>query len=228
MSTPYRPLILCVSKDPSLRKLQTEILIRAGYSGISAAGIADVEEILPANSVALMVLDFTLNRSERIALARRVKEADPTALVLVLHSSGHDNPFVDAAVDSRTSPNALLEAVSYLFLRKRVRSHQHPELNGKYLIYADKSRQLVEMTDHVCQLLGYQRTRLIGRTIEDISHVHYQQVEQMFHTFLEDGSLAGDYVLRHRSGKPIKVKYEARVFEDGCMISSLEPQDQEA
>jgi len=225
-SSGQSPLILCVSKDPILRKLETEILLQAGYLGIASEGLNDINEVLRAKNRNLQIatLDFTLTQNDRITLARLIKEAAPKTSIVVLHASGHDNPFIDAAIDTRNSPHAILEAVSYLLLRQRVRNHHHSELTGKYLIYADKNRQLVEMTDSVCQLLGYQRTQLIGRTIEDISHLDYRQVEHLFQTFLEDGGMTGDYVLRHRSGRPIAVKYEARVFEDGCMISRLEPQ----
>ncbi len=226
MSAQPAPLILFVSKDVNLRKLQVEILLQAGYSGVAAEGMDDVTRILDAENknVSIAMVDFTFSQLDRIELARSIKKTAPATLIMILHASAHDNPFVDAAIDTRNSPQAVLEAVSYLLLRKRVRSHHHSELTGKYLIYVDSDRRLVEMTDGVCQLLGYRRAELIGRTIEDISHLDYRKVEHLFQTFLEDGGMTGDYVLRHRSGRPIAVKYEARVFEDGCMISRLEPQ----
>ena len=58
-------------------------------------------------------------------------------------------------------------------------------------------------------------------TIEDVS---YQDgTQKMFEQFLTQGSLEGDYVLRHKDGSPVPVRYHAFVFPDGCKAARWDP-----
>ena len=50
---------------------------------------------------------------------------------------------------------------------------------------------------------------------EDVSHAWQQ--------FVKNGFLEGTHALRHRSGKTIPIRYKAKVFPDGCMVSRMEP-----
>jgi PAS domain S-box-containing protein len=216
--------ILCVGRDVSLLKVQCELFNRKGYDATPALSLAGGEEALAKQKFDLVVLDFTLNMTERKVLTDTTKEVSEETMVLILHASGmRDNPLADAAVDSRNGVEAVLQAVQHLFMQRLVRAHKHPEVQGEYVVYVDNSRHYIEVTEGVCRLLGYARAELIGRTIDEISYPNNEQTEELFRRFLADGSLEGEYVLRHRSGKPVRVRYVSRAYEDGCLVARWEP-----
>ena len=62
------------------------------------------------------------------------------------------------------------------------------------------------------------------RTIDDISFQN-DQVSKLFAEYLQRGQLDGEYVLRHKSGTPMPIRYRAFVFPDGCMAAVWEPAD---
>jgi PAS domain-containing protein len=102
-------------------------------------------------------------------------------------------------------------------------SHRHPEVGGaEFVVVANSSRQYLDCTEGVCRLLGYEREELMARTIDDISF-HDDQTSELFAEYLRRGQMDGEYVLRHKSGTPVPIRYRAFVFPDGCMAAIWEP-----
>jgi PAS domain-containing protein len=102
-------------------------------------------------------------------------------------------------------------------------SHRHPEVEGaEFAVFTDPSRRYVDCTDGVCRLLGYERSELLVRTIENVSF-HDGEVSKLFAEYLQRGRMDGEYVLRHKSGAPIPIRYRAFVFTDGCAAAIWEP-----
>ncbi|HLJ30622.1 MAG TPA: hypothetical protein VKY85_28210 [Candidatus Angelobacter sp.] len=216
--------IIYATNGAHLGTLMVKVLEQNSYRALQLRGQMLMKK-LAHHRPDLVILDFTLPQKQRLQLSEQLKRAAPDVPVLILHARGAlDNPFVDYAVDSREGTPHVLQAVSTLLLTRRARSHRHSEMQGEYLIFTERNRQIVEITEKTCDLLGYPRPFLIGRTVEEISAIPAADVKEMFATFLEDGSMVGQYTLRHRSGKPVKVSFVARAFEDGCLISSLTPQ----
>ena len=49
-------------------------------------------------------------------------------------------------------------------------SHHHPEVDGaEFVVFTDSSRRYVDCTEGVCRLLGYERSELLVRTIDNVS-----------------------------------------------------------
>jgi PAS domain-containing protein len=69
---------------------------------------------------------------------------------------------------------------------------------------------------------GYERSELIGRTIDDVSFVP-DRVPVLFEKFVRRGAQEGEYVLRHKTGKPVLISYIAYSFPDGCLAAVWEP-----
>src|ERR1700730_7679035 len=82
-------------------------------------------------------------------------------------------------------------------------NHRHPEVDGaEFVVFTDPSRRYVDCTDGVCRLLGYQRSEILARSIENVSF-HDEEVSKQFAEYLRRGRMDGEYVLRHKDGKPI-------------------------
>ena len=102
-------------------------------------------------------------------------------------------------------------------------SHRHPEVDGaEFVVFADPSRKYVDCTEGVCHLLGYQRSEMLARNIENVSFDE-REVPKQFAEYLQRGKMEGEYVLRHKEGTPIPIRYRAFVFPDGCIAAVWEP-----
>jgi hypothetical protein len=102
-------------------------------------------------------------------------------------------------------------------------SHGHPEVNGaEFVVFTDPSRRYLDCTNGVCCLLGYQRSEMLARSIENVSF-HDREVSKLFAEYLRRGKMDGEFVLRHSDGNPIPIRYRAFVFADGCTAAMWEP-----
>lgn len=102
-------------------------------------------------------------------------------------------------------------------------NHAHPELDGKNLIvFVDASRRYLDVSDTACHLLGYTRAEFLNKTIDDVSF-HLERISKLFADYLKHGRQEGEFVLKHKSGKPIPIRYRAFVFSDGCNAAVWEP-----
>jgi PAS fold len=102
-------------------------------------------------------------------------------------------------------------------------SHHHPEMDGaEFAVFTDSSRRYVDCTEGVCRLLGYERSEMLARSIENVSF-HDAEVSKQFAEYLRRGKMDGEFVLRHKSGDPIPIRYRAFVFDDGCIAAVWDP-----
>lgn len=102
-------------------------------------------------------------------------------------------------------------------------SHRHPEVQGaEFAVFTNPSRNYVDCTDGACRLLGYDRQEMLARTIDEVSF-HAGEVSQLFAEYLRRGEMNGEFVLRHKTGTPIPIRYRAVVFADGCTAAVWEP-----
>jgi PAS domain-containing protein len=102
-------------------------------------------------------------------------------------------------------------------------SHRHPEVEGaEFVVFADHSRKYLDCTEGVCRLLGYERSEMLARSIENVSFDD-REVPTQFAEYLRRGKLDGEYVLRHKDGNPIPIRFRAFVFADGCIAAVWEP-----
>jgi PAS domain S-box-containing protein len=105
-----------------------------------------------------------------------------------------------------------------------ITKHHHPEVSGDYVVFVDANRRYVDMTDGVCELLGYSREELLDKTIDDIAAPHVKStVSDTFQQYVDEGGMSGQFVLQARDGRPIPIRYDARVFPDGCLVACWKP-----
>ncbi|MBV9889108.1 MAG: PAS domain-containing protein [Acidobacteria bacterium] len=101
--------------------------------------------------------------------------------------------------------------------------HNHPEISGAtYVVFADAQRRYTDFTDEVCTLLGYSRKDLLQKSVDDVSF-KMDNVSQVFDRFLQHGKMEGDYVLRHKDGAAIPIRFRALTFPDGCNAAIWTP-----
>ena len=108
-------------------------------------------------------------------------------------------------------------------------SHAHPEVEGaEFVVFTDPSRKYVDCTDGVCRLLGYSREELLTKTIDDIAAPELRpQVSETFREYVSQGELEGNYSLVAKDGSRIPIRYQAKVYPDGCYVARWKPLDQE-
>lgn len=103
-------------------------------------------------------------------------------------------------------------------------SHVHPELKGNYVAVVNADRKYVAVTDGVCRLLGYSRAELLKMTIDEVTAPELaNDVPVKFEKYVQQGFLNGEHLLAGRDGSCIPIRYESRVFADGCMVARWEP-----
>jgi PAS domain S-box-containing protein len=77
----------------------------------------------------------------------------------------------------------------------------------------DAARRYVAVNDAACELLGFAREELLGKTIDDISFPSGAHVQAMHANFVRDGSMTGIFALRRKSGEAIMVRFESEVVD---------------
>jgi len=99
-------------------------------------------------------------------VAERLKKLRPRVPIIMLSAElsapPQARPSIDTFVAKGPSPAVLLSTTASLL---RLRSHAHPELEGKYIAFVDERRRYLDVTDGVCELLSYTRAELLEMTI---------------------------------------------------------------
>lgn len=219
--------LLCIDDEENGLKLRKLLFERQGHHVLTALDGPTGIDLFKTRSVDAVIVDYRMPNMDGALVAERLKELRPAVPIIML-SGENDVPneakqTVDAFVTKGDSPAVLLQTTASLL---QIRSHSHPELDGKYIVFADEHRRYVDVTDGVCELLGYSRSEFLKMTIDDVTaSVMRSKTAPLFQQYLADGRLQGEYVLLHRDGREIPIKYTATVFPDGCMVASWEPEE---
>jgi CheY-like chemotaxis protein len=217
-------LLLCSRDGDSLLATQRAVFRDSGYQVIAAASKEEIYQHIENTDFDVIILNHTLSFADRKTLAKKAKQTNPSNGVLVLHHSGSlGNPYVDLAVDSRAGVKLVLDTLKRIEAMRHARTHHGPNADGKYVVVADLNRYYTFATDHVCELLGYDRAMLMELRIDDIVDGSTHVTVPLFREFVSEGTQTGRITLRHRSGRRIQVKYSAVAEPDGCVIAHWEP-----
>jgi PAS domain S-box-containing protein len=224
MTSNAKRKILCIDDEVSILTMRKIVLETLGYSVVTASDGEAGLKLLASQSVDLILLDYimpNMNGGEVAQAVRRSGKNVPIIMVSALPDiPANAMSFIDAYVAKGESPSLLLELIDGMM---KVRSHSHPEMTGKYVVFVDSKRRYVEATDAASELLGYSRAELIGMFIDDVSVVGSEKVTEMFEEYRRDGAMEGEFTLRHRNGSQKRVRFRAKAYPDGCMVASWEP-----
>ena len=139
-------------------------------------------------------------------------------LVLGIHR-GEPEPYEDIHHGTLERPGEFMHAVGRLVLH----AHGHDEIAGDLVAYVDTARRYLYVTEGVCELLGYSCDEIIGRCIEDVTMPMTADTKRLFDLYLQERGQQGTYILRHKNGHPVPIRYRAHVLQDGCLAAEWEP-----
>jgi hypothetical protein len=58
--------------------------------------------------------------------------------------------------------------------------------------------------------------------VEEISEAPSNKVVEMFKSSIREGDQSGPYILKKSNGEKVLIRYQARILDDGCMVSEWE------
>jgi PAS domain S-box-containing protein len=91
-----------------------------------------------------------------------------------------------------------------------------------YVTVVNSRRKFVEVSPAFCKLLGYTEEELIGKTYDEITVPRTNDIPLILEMFLKIGYMSGIWVLAHRSGTKLFVRYESVIRKDGLFESQME------
>lgn len=113
--------ILCVSDEPVVLHVRQLLLEHEGYRVLTAAGEDAAEELLRAENIDLVLLDYSAAETRRVAAEIRKKHPSPRLVAISFSSSfpGDLTGLVDGWVSKTRSPDVLLRRIEQLLRKKR-------------------------------------------------------------------------------------------------------------
>jgi PAS domain S-box-containing protein len=221
---PTKLTLLCIDDEENGLKMRKWLFETEGFQVFTASDGPTGIELFKNHSVDGVVLDYSMPGMDGLVVAERLKTLRQTVPIIML--SGYPvpaeaNQSIDALITKGESPAHLLTTTASLL---RTRSHSHPELDGKYVAFVDEQRKYLDVTDGVCELLGYSRSELLAMRIDEVTAPEMRSnTRPLFEQYLQDGLQRGSYILLHRNGNEIPITYIARAFPDGCLVASWHP-----
>jgi PAS domain-containing protein len=91
-----------------------------------------------------------------------------------------------------------------------------------YTTIVDKDRTYVDVSPSFCDLVGYKREELIGTRYDHLTALNTADIPATYKVFKKVGYLNGLWVLVHRTGYRILIRYEAWVRDDSLIESNIE------
>jgi CheY-like chemotaxis protein len=214
--------LLCVDDEVAGLNVRKLFLESVGYKVLTATDGQQALEIFSQGSIDAVILDYRMpgmNGGEVAARMRKINPAVPIILYsayLSLSADALDS--ADAFVTKGQSPTVLLAELDSLLDR----AHAHPDFEGEYVAFANRSRRYVRVSEGFCRLLGYSREEMLHMSIDELAATP-SEVSERWEQYIVDGKLQGEITLRDRSGALVPMAFSARVFPDGCMVSRMEP-----
>ncbi|MEY8876055.1 MAG: PAS domain-containing sensor histidine kinase, partial [Leptothrix sp. (in: b-proteobacteria)] len=90
------------------------------------------------------------------------------------------------------------------------------------IFVADLDGRYTDVNEAGCQLLGYRRDELVGKTIVDLIDARdVARLAQSKARLLDGGVLVSEWALRHRDGHFVPVEVRARILSDGRWVGFI-------
>ena len=86
----------------------------------------------------------------------------------------------------------------------------------------DKNRKYVEVSEKFCKLVGYKADELIGTSYDHLTVPNTADISTTYNLFTQFGYMHGLWMLAHRTGYRIVIRYEAWLRPDANIQSNIE------
>ena len=94
-----------------------------------------------------------------------------------------------------------------------------------YTTVVDSDRRYVWVSDNFCELLGYNSDELIGKRYDEVTAPATSDIPVTSSMFKKLGYMHGLWMLIHRTGERILIRYEAWLRADSLVESKIEVVD---
>lgn len=94
-----------------------------------------------------------------------------------------------------------------------------------YTTLIDGDRRYVQVSNAFSELLGYTSEELIGKRFDEITAPRTSDIPTIFGLFKKLGYMQGLWLVVHRTGKRILIRYEAWLRPDSLIESNIEVVD---
>lgn len=91
-----------------------------------------------------------------------------------------------------------------------------------YVAVFNERRKFVEVSPSFCKLLGYAEGEIIGRPFEDFTVPRTNNIPVLVQMLFQNGYLQGIWVLAHKSGTKLFVRFATVLRTDGLYEASME------
>jgi PAS domain-containing protein len=97
--------------------------------------------------------------------------------------------------------------------------------SSRYTTVIDNDRKYVEVSDGFCELLGYNSEELIGKRYDEVTAPKTCDIPAIFSLFKRLGYMQGLWMLVHRTGQRILIRYESWLRPDSFIETNIEVVD---
>ena len=106
-----------------------------------------------------------------------------------------------------------------------VREPSRPRVAPIYTTLVNSDRKYVWVSDNFCELLGYKVEELVGKRYDEVTAPTNNDIPVTFSMFKKLGYMHGLWMLIHRTGERILIRYEAWLRADSLVESNIEVVD---
>lgn len=216
------PNILMIDSDSSGLRIRGYVLRASGFD-VTITSDPENAKLLLNNKPSAIISSLNLRDKEGQPLLPQIRQRAPGIPLIALTDTPYGNDAdgtADRFVLKLDGPKALLSALDDLL---RTEAHNHSEFQSERVVFVDRERRYIDATDKACELIGYQRTELLGKRIEDLAAEPPRDIQKQFTQYVIEGSQQGVFELRHKDGHLVRIKFRAIVLPDGCLAAEWEP-----
>ncbi len=91
-----------------------------------------------------------------------------------------------------------------------------------YTTVVDDDRRYVRVSNAFCELLGYKSEELIGKRFDEVTAPRTTDIPTIFSSFNKLGYMQGLWMLVHRTGERILIRYESWFRPDSLIETNIE------
>lgn len=89
---------------------------------------------------------------------------------------------------------------------------------------SSRDHRWLEVSEGICQLLGYPRSELVGRIAKDFVAPELQEkTTAIFSALVRTGSAAGTHTVIRKDGQRVNFEFQSSVFPEGSIITYWYP-----